>query len=267
MVLARPILAESPERTRTLRFVYFDTTDHVLRDSGLLLTLLQEGRVWRQIVSVKSQDGGIDPDQLEAALGSGEPDFRLASGPIGERLRALVGNEPLAAQFETVIRRTIRQIAATGGGAVEAVFDEGDICAEGTALDVREARFELKSGDAATLLSVVADLLGDMNFRFSTESQAERGYRLLCGESAAQAAPEKSDGQPLAEGESTVEAFAAACHSATRQILHNWDVVIDTSDPEGPHQLRIGLRRLRTALRAFRPAIDSPDLRQLARGQ
>lgn len=267
-LLAKPVLAgpASPStRDITLRFIHFDTAEHVLRHSGLSLILLREGRAWRQIVGIDGPDGDGDRDQCEVALSSGEPDLRLVSGPVGERLRGLVGEDPVAAVFETVIRRAIRQVATADGGVVEAVFDEGDIRAGDTALELREARFALHAGDAATLLSAVADLLGDTAFSFSAESRAERGYRLLRGESAPQPAPEKSTGQALAEGESCAEAFAAACRSATRQILRNWDVVIDSSDPEGPHQLRIGLRRLRTALRAFRPAIDSPDLRQLAR--
>lgn len=41
-------------------------------------------------------------------------------------------------------------------------------------------------------------------------------------------------------------------------------VTVESDDPEGPHQLRIGLRRLRVALSFFRPAIDSHAARRLA---
>ena len=267
-LLAKPILAELADQSaqiRTLRCAYFDTADHVLYRSGISLSVLLERRVWRQVVRMETRDAGSNPEEVEAALGSGEPDLGAVSGATGERLRGLVGNEPLHAVFETVICRSIWQVATPDGGAVKAVFDEGEIRAESAALELREARLELNSGDAATLLSVAVDLVGDINFGLNTESHAERGYRLLRGENAPQHPPEKGAGQALSDGENCAEAFAAACHSATRQILHNWEVVSESSDPEGPHQLRIGLRRLRTALSAFRPVIDSPDLRQLAR--
>jgi CHAD domain-containing protein len=39
--------------------------------------------------------------------------------------------------------------------------------------------------------------------------------------------------------------------------------VLETEDPDAAHQLRIGLRRLRSALLAFRPLSDTPALREL----
>ena len=41
--------------------------------------------------------------------------------------------------------------------------------------------------------------------------------------------------------------------------------VLETDDPEGAHQLRIGLRRLRGALRALRPLVDRGCLRAFER--
>ena len=37
--------------------------------------------------------------------------------------------------------------------------------------------------------------------------------------------------------------------------------MLETDDPEGAHQLRIGLRRLRNALRALRPLVGRGSLR------
>jgi len=45
-----------------------------------------------------------------------------------------------------------------------------------------------------------------------------------------------------------------ALHAAA--IAHNLDCVLTTLDPEGPHQLRIALRRFRVALRVFRPVME-----------
>jgi len=65
--------------------------------------------------------------------------------------------------------------------------------------------------------------------------------------------------------QSCVEAFSAICRSATDQILKNWTVVQESDDPEGPHQMRVGLRRLRSAFKAFRPMIDDKFIRDLNR--
>jgi triphosphatase len=53
------------------------------------------------------------------------------------------------------------------------------------------------------------------------------------------------------------------CWPSCNPLSVNRLVVLGSDDPEGPHQLRIGLRRLRTALRAFRPLIDLPATRDL----
>ncbi|MCF8466627.1 MAG: CHAD domain-containing protein [Sneathiella sp.] len=51
--------------------------------------------------------------------------------------------------------------------------------------------------------------------------------------------------------------------AAAEQILAGWETVLASSDPEGPHGLRIGLRRLRTALHILKGEKLSPDLAQL----
>ena len=61
------------------------------------------------------------------------------------------------------------------------------------------------------------------------------------------------------------KAFAAILQSAVHQILVNREAVLQTDDPNGAHQLRIGLRRLRSALRALRPLADRSSLRAFER--
>ena len=53
--------------------------------------------------------------------------------------------------------------------------------------------------------------------------------------------------------------------SAVRQVLVNRGAVLETDDPEAAHQLRIVLRRLRSALRALRPLVDRASLRSFER--
>lgn len=48
------------------------------------------------------------------------------------------------------------------------------------------------------------------------------------------------------------------------QITTNVTVVIHLDDPEGPHQLRIGLRRLRSVFSVFRPVLQCEEMRRLS---
>jgi triphosphatase len=47
------------------------------------------------------------------------------------------------------------------------------------------------------------------------------------------------------------------------QIALNMVVVAELDDLEGPHQLRVGLRRLRSAFSVFRPVLKSPEMARL----
>ena len=67
----------------------------------------------------------------------------------------------------------------------------------------------------------------------------------------------------LDQNHTCAEAFALIVQSAADQIAANRRAVLETVDPAAAHQLRIGLRRLRSALSAFRPLHDTAALREL----
>ena len=100
--------------------------------------------------------------------------------------------------------------------------------------------------------------------------KARRGYGLLgLGEAEKERAPAPafSENVVLTDQMSGVDALRAVGNAAVEQILTNWDFVLVDSAPEGPHQLRVGLRRLRTALHmlgAKALASELTDLEKLA---
>ena len=49
------------------------------------------------------------------------------------------------------------------------------------------------------------------------------------------------------------------------QVAANMVVVARLDDPEGPHQLRVGLRRLRSAFSVFGAVLKSPEMERLKR--
>jgi CHAD domain-containing protein len=69
----------------------------------------------------------------------------------------------------------------------------------------------------------------------------------------------------LTGAETCGEALAMFVASAADQIVANRTGVLETDDPEAAHQLRVGLRRLRSALRAFRPLESSLATQELGR--
>jgi CHAD domain-containing protein len=115
------------------------------------------------------------------------------------------------------------------------------------------------------LLLAAATLFAGQELKFSSWSKAERGYRLAKGKSGKAAEPQMVRKLRIRRKDTCVEAFSAILSSVTQQILANRQLVLDTDKREGTHQLRIGLHRLRSALRAVRPLVVSPSLREFER--
>jgi triphosphatase len=62
-------------------------------------------------------------------------------------------------------------------------------------------------------------------------------------------------------GSRGVEVFTVLLSIAARQIINGRLIVLTSDNPEGPHQIRIGLRRLRSVLKTLRPLVRSPSLK------
>ena len=70
--------------------------------------------------------------------------------------------------------------------------------------------------------------------------------------------------QPIWTSETAIgEAFAQIFYAAHAHVLANQAAAEDGRDPEGVHQLRVGLRRLRSALSLLRPIAPSATLESL----
>lgn len=77
------------------------------------------------------------------------------------------------------------------------------------------------------------------------------------------AKPKKSNGSPLARSMTTEAAIAALVSRSAAIIERNALIVMVSEEPEGPHQLRVGLRRLRSILKTARPPLARDALRPI----
>jgi CHAD domain-containing protein len=81
----------------------------------------------------------------------------------------------------------------------------------------------------------------------------------------AAAAPAKWSRPAIAANVPTADAFATLCRAALAQIAANSPGVARGDDAEYLHQLRVGLRRLLSAMRAFRPLLRRKRADAMAR--
>ena len=260
-------LGIGPPTRKKLRSIYFDTPQHDLHAAGISLRLRRQNGGWLQTVKADEQvDGGVsNPIELEAPVDREEPDLaKIADKKIKRAVKKAAKGTTLKPIFETIVQRTTRTIKAHGS-EIELAVDDGEVRAGDEAREVREAEFELKAGDAEGLLLAAEKLLAGHELKLSTRSKAERGYRLALRKRGASAEPKKARPVRIARKDTCAKAFAAILQSAVRQIRANREAVLQGDDPNGAHQLRIGMRRLRSALRALRPLADRSSLRAFER--
>lgn len=245
---------ENSPRMR-LRAAYFDTPDRALAQAGMALRIRREGRRVVQTLKGLGDDGLTRAEHNVVLPPGGDPealaDPSLHAGTaVGDRLIALLAKpkgRPLALQFRTDIRRRSRQLR-TRLGVVELAFDEGVIVAGDRRLAVCELEIELVRGSPLAVIATARQWVLRHGLWLDTRSKAERGDMLSRGESVA--AERKAGKVRLSKEMSLDEALRRVLLSCLDQIAVNASQVASGAYvDEHVHQLRIGLRRLRSALR------------------
>jgi len=264
--------------TTRLQARYYDTAEGALAAGAVALRLRKEGRRWVQTAKAAGA-GPVQRLEHNAELGSGAapalPDLsRHAGTPVGERLAevlARAGGAPLVQTYGTDVRRLTR-IVRHAGATVELALDLGRIAAPDPAggpartAPICELELELLRGPVSGLAALAAQWAQRHGLWLSTVSKAERGERLMHGDppaAPAKAAPPDFAHGDAPDGAAVQRAVVAACLA---QILPNASEVAEGGeDAEVVHQLRIGIRRLRVALRdlaalapGFDPAWEAP---------
>jgi inorganic triphosphatase YgiF len=246
---------QGAERAARMRSVYFDTASHQLRRRGLTLRVRDDGEGFVQTVKHQIGPGGVSRGEWEARVASDQvaPEA-LANTPAGEVLRGKV--RKLAPLFSTVVDRRTRTLSRRGA-IIEAAFDQGTVSVGDRGQPICEVELESKRGDPAVLFKLGRRLANDFSINLSFDSKAERGYRLAAG---AGVAPKRAETPWLAPDTPTAEAFRRIARACLAQICANAELLCVVRRPEAIHQIRVGLRRFRAALAAFK-AILSDDAR------
>ncbi|KZM51048.1 CYTH and CHAD domain-containing protein [Labrenzia sp. OB1] len=250
--------------TRTLQSIYFDTPDQALRKAKISLRVRKTGRSWVQTAKIGTgvMAGLSTAVEAEHPVSTRALDFSvIEDANVRKILAETIGDAPLGECFETVMKRTTRQLTRDIDGAqIELALDTGNILAGSGSQPLTELEMELKSGPGLAVFEAAKALLKDTPFRFSPFSKAERGYRFAEGITTAESAPYFAGPVEFASGISAELAFRDVLRSCLTQIAENRLVVLSSDNPEGPHQLRVGLRRLRSAFRLFRPILNPVTL-------
>jgi inorganic triphosphatase YgiF len=260
-------LAKGTPKTRILKSVYYDTPEQVLRKAGISLRLRRDGRHWIQTVKTGAQlHGGLSQvGEIEAPAPGGRLCLEaITDASIRDEIMHRVNGSPLQPICETVMKRTASELSLNNGTSAELAIDVGEIRAGGRSEELREAEIELIEGSPSGLFDIAHALFPDGGLRFSRLSKAARGYLLAEARRIdLPLVPRNAQAVALDPAQTAEQAARDILRECFDQISTNMVVVQKLDDPEGPHQLRVGLRRLRSAFSVFSPVLKSPEMSRL----
>lgn len=242
---------------------YYDTQDLALKQRGLTLRVREQAG--RFIQTVKAGDLAeaniLSRGEWEDPVVDNRPD--PGAPQSGSHLPEGVACD-LSPLFVTDVTRTSVEIEPVAKTRIEAAIDEGEVRVAGgdAAESISELELELKSGDAAALYDLALRLRGVAPIRIETRSKSERGYRLA---ESAEAPPPVVHAEPVAlDPAMTVEAALQKIgRSCLAQLLRNEAAAL-SGQPEGVHQMRVAVRRIRSAVASLKKMLPADDWHRVA---
>jgi inorganic triphosphatase YgiF len=238
--------------TRKLTSIYYDTPQLALLDANISLRVRRMSGGWFQAVKGAGHalSGLHQRMEWEDIIASGHPDFSKITEPALTRvfddatLRAA-----LAPIFLTEVRRTEWQLAWDNGDRIELALDLGELVVGEKREPISEIELELKDGHTGRLFDLALELQKTIPLELENISKAQRGYAHYRPQPPAivKARPSRLD--PAMSAHEALKQIAWECMT---HLQGNQDMVLQGSDIEGVHQMRVALRRLRSALSVFR---------------
>jgi inorganic triphosphatase YgiF len=250
--------AESKE----LVSVYFDTSKLKLRKHGVSLRVRHFGDHHVQTIKQDGPGAGValTRDEWECEVEDQTPDLGAARGTALERLLSRKVRSSLRPLFETRVQRTVYPVKLDGSD-IELSFDKGHVEDGRQSSDFCEVELELIHGDGAQLFRLAHQLANRIPLEICVRSKAERGYALITGES-----PESVKSPPtnISSGLETQAAFKAIARGCLHHLIANVPA-LRAGDPEGLHQGRVALRRLRSAISLFSALLNDKQTEEIKR--
>lgn len=254
-LLASPLLAggiSGLTDAQQLDAAYYDTADLRLQKRGISLRVRKEGERFIQTIKSKGSAAGVhDRMEWETVV----PD--LTPRPdwvMNNEAQALLGHlvpGELVETCRTAIEREIRVVGHKHNGEIaiiEIAFDRGTLEAGDRSLPAAEIELELLKGDRQALYALALELHDYAPIQIELRSKADRAYALFT-----EAPPQWHKGKPLRFAPKTTvdEGISTVFQSCFSHWMANEPAVLENNHPEGVHQMRVALRRIRSALTLF----------------
>ncbi len=246
-------------KTDALVSSYYDTVDRRLSQRGVSYRVRKKNSSYQQTVKAASVGKGAVAarPEWEMPIRGARPALDQLPDEARARMGLVLPGE-LRKLFSVDVERkkTVVTITSAGGASatLEVAIDRGDVIAGRKRDPLNELEIELVSGSASVIYDL-AGTLADVGLSVSRVTKAGRGFALLDG--TPPAVPQRAPKLALGAGDTTSEALARIFESGIANVLQNEDAARDGTDPEGVHQLRVSLRRMRSVLTVFRSIVPA----------
>lgn len=252
-------LCSAEPQIQQLHTLYYDTATRDLAETGIALRVRRNGKQWVQTLKAGGRSaGGLHQRvELEWPLKSAALDLRkLAETPYADFLSDPPLLQGLAPVFETEFQRTAIALCFADGTTAELALDQGVVRAGARSERISEIEIELQSGSAQALFDFASTLAESMPLRLGYLSKAERGDALATGRVGS---PRKALPVVLDPVWSAMRALRHIVLDCVAHMQANEYGVHEAQDAEYLHQLRVGLRRLRSCIGLFRFMASEKD--------
>jgi triphosphatase len=236
-----------PPRTKRLESRYYDTPGRKLLAGGLTLRVRRTGNHFVQTVKTEGR-GTFSRGEWEVPVCSFAPEPGGETHALTELFVTEIARDKLVAAFPPWRSDPSR---------IELAMDTGVIRAGDKSQPVNEVELELLDGQPADLFDLGARLAEQVPLRLSVDSKSARGFRLASG---APPGVLKADKLDFPSDISLEDGMRESLRACIHQWLANQAAAFDGRDTEGVHQMRVALRRLRSAIAFFADYIPDPPL-------
>ena len=234
-------------RTSKIASTYYDTADGRFWRHGFTFRLRPKGGEYELTLKHEGSNK-LERGEWTSRIPEPVADIGLLPADAPRSKFGAILPEELEPRFYSEVERTQTELRANSA-LVEVSLDNGRIVAGERDMPVAEMEFELLGGPVSDMLQCVRSVIQNRRLEICVRSKAARGMDLLSDAPPAYVKAAK----PILDPTDTIDRAVSAIVSATTmQILGNVAAAADGRDPEGVHQLRVALRRLRSAMSLFK---------------
>lgn len=255
--------AEAPKRKK-LRNTYYDTDDLRILKAGCSLRVRTTSG--KHTLTFKS-NAGSDALHRRVEYNRHLPDAHVEAPVIDdpeltERIGFLFADDLKEVFSNNIDRRVVEFVREETGSRIEAAFDAGSAKAGPTNCRISEVEFELVEGNPADLYLLAMEFLSIGTLSLTGDTKSSIGYALATG-----ILPDyvTAGTHGLDRQMSVRDAGRRIIADCFGHWMANQAAVLSDHHPEGVHQMRVALRRLRSALSLLSGYLADSDIAWMKR--